>query len=58
VTGLAVGQAVVVLVGRQAGQIGTVAAMYQDDGCGCHSVVVRLSTGREWVGRPSEVRAA
>lgn len=41
------------------GREGTVTAEYRErGGCGCRTVIVRLDTGREWVGKRSEVKAA
>lgn len=40
------------------GRTGTVVATYRERGCGCRSVIVRLPSGREWVGKASEVRPA
>jgi hypothetical protein len=48
------GRRVRVLVGRVAGQEGTVRATYRDGGCGCLQLVVRLEGGREWAGKRSE----
>lgn len=40
------------------GRLGTVAAEFREAGCRCRSVIVRLDSGREWVGKRSEVRLA
>lgn len=49
------GQRVRVAIARGQAQEGTVQATYRERGCGCHSVVVRLDSGREWAGKLSEV---
>lgn len=40
------------------GRPGTVVAEYREQGCRCRSVIVRLDSGREWVGKRIEVRPA
>jgi hypothetical protein len=48
------GRRVVIPDGRE----GIVTADFRDHGCGCRTVIVRLDSGREWVGKRSEVRPA
>ncbi len=52
-----VGDRVVILTGRRAGEAGVVTWSGIDGSCGCRSVVVRLAH-REWWGKVSEVRPA
>lgn len=51
-----VGARVEVLAGRLRGKNGTVVAEWQERGCGCRSVIVRLDSGHEWAGKPEELR--
>lgn len=52
-----VGDRVVILAGRRAGETGVVTWTGVDGGCGCRSVVVRLASG-EFFGKASEVGPA
>lgn len=53
--GLTAGSAVRIARGDRAGQTGTVALLYQEPGCGCLHVIVRLADGREWAGTSIEL---
>ena len=49
------GQRVILPDGRE----GVVASEFRDrTGCGCRMVIVRLASGRDWLGKAAEVRPA